>query len=644
MSGRLVRRVLQEREASPQDPAAAADVALVVVEEEEEEEEAASPTRVAASNPFDLLDDDDDDDDDDEAEEDKEDEVDTDHTVSYTTHKQSGKKKPTSAVPETNKKSKKKKKKGKAEPPVSAKSRDEKSLDSILEDLSIEKKPTQGRLHQNDRAAGKKIETNEATVGTSSVLTIDPKHLKAENEMRRIFGSKVVDSLENQRNMPGPSRQIRGVRRAAHNPRRTLLVSPPSFWAPWDKSMSMDLVETKGRLNYFRYVYDPSVSHVQDLFEAAKSANDLNAIAAILAKYPYHPESLLTFADLFKYSGEHQSSADAVEKCLFAFECAWNPLFGPLQGNYQLKYSHDTNKPFFTALFSHMKNLDRRGCHRSALEACKFLLSLDSDDPKGALFCIDYFALRSQQYKWLEQFAEEYQCDNSLWLFPNFSYSLAIARFYLERDAASEGVSDHGDKSTALDLMKQALMLHPLVLSKIVDKAPLKDSSWTQILKNVFFGSAKPGSPSLEHVINIYIERHYIMWRFPELQNLLKEAALLVIESLKQDSREAKDWACVRKEAFSSEKNEYSHLLASDFSDTTPSLPPEELRPFMVGPGMGPGMVHDMPPIEQAGPERLRAPREVAGRNAALVFLESLLPWVDYGDNHHDGNDQIDED
>jgi len=294
---------------------------------------------------------------------------------------------------------------------------------------------------------------------------------------------------------------------------------------------------------------------VQELFEAAKAANDLNAIAAILGKYPYHPESLLTFAELFKYSGEHQSSADAVEKCLFALECAWHPLFSPLQGNYQLKYSHDTNKPFFTALFSHMKNLDRRGCHRSALEVCKFLLSLDSDDPKGALFCIDYFALRSQQYKWLEQFAEEYQCDNSLWLFPNLSFSLAIARFYLERDATSEG-SDHVDKSTSVDLMKQALMLHPLVLRKIVDKAPLKDSSWTQILRNVFFGSAKPGSPSLDHMINIYVERHYIMWRFPELQNLMKEAALLVIESLKQDNREAQDWACVRKEAFSAEKNE----------------------------------------------------------------------------------------
>ncbi|GJN34350.1 hypothetical protein PR202_gb23002 [Eleusine coracana subsp. coracana] len=623
MSARLLRRVLQERESSPQDPNLAAD--------EQEEEVEVSPPRSAPRNPFDLLDDDAD-----EEEEDKEDETERSQPETYTEHKHSVKKKPASVVPEANKKSKKKKKKSKAGP-SQAKLSDEQSLDSILEDLSIETKTTHQRAHQSDRLSGKEIETNEMTPAMSSVLAIDPKHLKGENEMRRIFGSKVVDSFENQRNVPSSSRQVRGVRRVAHNPRRTLLVSPPSYWPQWDKSMSMDLLETKNSLNYFRYIYDPSVSHVQELFEAAKGANDLNAIAAILVKYPYHPESLLTFAELFKYSGEHQSSADAVEKCLFAMECAWHPLFNPLQGNYQLKYSHDTNKPFFTALFSHMKNLDRRGCHRSALEVCKFLLSLDSDDPKGALFCIDYFALRSQQYKWLEQFVEEYQCDNSLWLFPNFSFSLAIARFYLERDAAEVG-SDYADKSTSLDLMKQALMLHPVVLQKIIDKAPLKDSSWTQILRNVFFGSAKPGSPSLEHMISIYIERHYIMWRFPELQNLLKEAALLVIESLKQDSREAQDWACVRKEAFSSEKNEYSHLLVSDFSDTTPSLPPEELRPFMVGPGMA----HEIPPPpeHEAGPERLRAPREVAGRNPALVFLESLLPWVDYGDDHHDANDE----
>lgn len=298
-------------------------------------------------------------------------------------------------------------------------------------------------------------------------------------------------------------------------------------------------------------MHSASYQHAQQAFEAAKAINDLNAIANVLARYPYHIDSLLTFAELFKFSGEHQSSADAISKCLFAMECAWHHLFNPLQGNCRLEYTHDTNKPLFTALFSHMKNMDRRGCHRSALEVCKLLLTLDSDDPKGALFCIDYFALRAQEYGWLERFADEYGSDTSLWLFPNFSYSLAVSRYHLERETGGET-----SKSPSGELMRQALMLHPLVLQKLVDKAPLKDSTWTQILKNSFFGSAKAGSPTLDHLINIYVERNYLIWRFPELQNLLKEAALLVIESLEGNSSEAKDWACVRKESFSSDKNE----------------------------------------------------------------------------------------
>ena len=168
--------------------------------------------------------------------------------MSYTEQKHSEQKK-ANVVPETNKKSKKKKKKSKAEP-SSTKSKDAQSLDSILE--AIEKNLIQQRSHQSDRAAGKEFETNEATHGASSVLAIDPKHLKGENEMRRIFGSKVVDSFENQRNMPSSSRQVRGARRVAHNPRKTLLVSPPSYWPPWDKSISMDLLEMKNGLNYFR--------------------------------------------------------------------------------------------------------------------------------------------------------------------------------------------------------------------------------------------------------------------------------------------------------------------------------------------------------------------------------------------------------
>lgn len=302
-----------------------------------------------------------------------------------------------------------------------------------------------------------------------------------------------------------------------------------------------------------RYIHTSSYSQAQSAFEAAKAGHDLNGIASILLHHPYHLDSLITMAEFFKFSGEHQMASDAISKCLYALECAWHPLFTPLHGNCQLKYVEETNKPFFTALFIHMKNMDRRGCHRSALEVCKLLLSLDSDDPMGAMFCIDYFSLRAEEYAWLERFSEEYKSDNSLWLFPNFSYSLAICRFYLE---PSKNEHTEREKATSVDLMKQALMLHPLVLKKLVAKVPLKDKAWADFLKNPFFKSDKTGSPSLDHLINIYVERSYIIWRLPDLQKLLRDAAIQMIQTLEVNTSDARDWACVRKEAFSSNKNE----------------------------------------------------------------------------------------
>lgn len=271
---------------------------------------------------------------------------------------------------------------------------------------------------------------------------------------------------------------------------------------------------------------------------------------------PYHLDSLITMADYFKFVGEHQMAADAVAKCLYALECAWPAMFTPLLGNCQLKFGHETNKPLFKTLFTHMINMDRRGCHRSALEVCKLLLSLDSDDPMGALFCIDYFAIRAGEYAWLEQFTEDYKSDNSLWLFPNFSFSLSISRFYLEQEETSKDAHAGNTKATSADLMEQALMLHPSVLKKLVAKVPLKDRAWTNILKHSYFHSDETKIPSLDHLINIYVERSYIVWRLPDLQKLLRNTAQQVIETLELNRSEAKDWACVREEAFSTEKNE----------------------------------------------------------------------------------------
>ncbi|KAF9603784.1 hypothetical protein IFM89_037870 [Coptis chinensis] len=617
MSARYLKKVLKEQEEQQQllksDSQQLNDV---------HDDSDSSPPR---TNPFQLLLDDDDD---------QPDELENaDEPVQMKSTAQT--------LPPPNRKSKKKKKKGK-DGSNSTKDTSGKSIDEILHSLSMDAKSSSRQdASTNAKAENTRAPSNLMKQQTSSILYVDPKFLRPESELRRIFGSDVVRSFESS-SSSGSSRQVRGGRRGGHIPRKTFLVSPSAHWPRWDGSLSMELLETKNGQHFFKYVHTSSYSQAQRAFEAAKAIHDLNGIASILVYHPYHIESLITIAEVLKFSGEHQSSADAIAKCLYALECAWHPMFSPMHGSCQLKYSHDTNRPLFSVLFTHMQNMDRRGCHRSALEVCKLLLSLDPEDPMGAMFCIDYFSLRAEEYSWLERFSEEYRSDNSLWLFPNFSYSLAICRFYLERESCTDSTPEENEKSTSSDLMKQALMLHPLVLKKLVAKAPLKDPAWTKILMHKFFGSAQAGGPSLEHLIEIYVERSYILWRLPDLQILLRDTAQLVTETLQRDGSDAKDWACVRKETFSSERNEYSHLLVSEFSNSVPTMPPDELRDFMIDPRMAQAVVGDGD--HGANPEvAARAPREVMNRNGLVVFLESILPWVDYGeneDNHLDGNNR----
>ncbi|XP_062091241.1 uncharacterized protein LOC133797377 [Humulus lupulus] len=633
MSARLFKKYLKEQELlQPQKDPHLKDE-NDGDEEEEEEEQLNSGSSI---NPFDLLNDDD-------HVSDQDDELETSEEILVRADEKQDPpelKGTSNSVSRSSNKSKKKKKKKNKEGSSESTHKDGKPLDAILEALSLDVN-TSGKLHAPEKAKAVNIRLRDslAKPPAASVLQVDPKYLNAENELRRIFGSKVVKSFEKSNQTgTGSSRQVRGGRRGGYIPRKTVLVTASEHWPRWDGSFSMEFLEVKEGYHYFRYVHSSSYAQAQSAFEAAKAIHDLNGIASILLYNPYHLDSLLTMADYFKFAGEQQMSAESISKCLYALECAWHPLFTPFQDNCQVKFNDEKNRPLFTTLFAHMKNMDKRGCHRSALEVCKFLLSLDSDDPMGAKFYIDYLSLRAEEYAWLERFSEDYQSDNSLWLFPNFSYSLAVCRFYLEKQESEEGTHALTAKSSSTDLMKQALMLHPSVLKKLIEKVPLKDQAWAVIVKDALFRAEEVGIPSLDHLIKIYVETNYLIWRLPDLQKLLRDAAQQVVETLKRDSSEAKDWTCVRKEAFSSEKNEYRHLLVSDFSHSTPTLPPENLQPFMVDPRMMEGM-HNEGHAANAIEGLHAPPRNVANRNALAVLFESMLPWVHYGDVNGAGED-----
>ncbi|KAL8151360.1 hypothetical protein V2J09_021168 [Rumex salicifolius] len=620
MSARLLRKVLKE-----QEQIQCQNDNDVIHDEDEEPDETETESRGHLKNPFDVLNVDDDDD---EKEQEDEPEVIKDSAKEKIDIQISHKADISSfSGPSSSKKSKKKKKRKSKEVTTSTVG----SLDLVLETLSLDAKVNQDDTNAADVKIGEKLRKQSK----HSVLKVDPKFLNAENELRRIFGSKVVKSFENT-SQAGSSRQVRSGRRGVHIHRKSIFLSPSEHWPRWDGSLSMELLETKDGCSYFRYVHSPSSSHTQKAFEAAKAIHDLNGVASVLMHHPYHVDSLITLADYFKFSGEPNMAADSLAKCLYALECAWHPMFSPLQGDCRLEYTHETNQPLFSTLFTHMKNLDRRGCHRSALEVCKLLLSLDPADPLGALFCVDYFALRAGEYAWLEHFSEEYQCDNYLWNFPNMAFSLATCRFFLEREESSGKSEIENQKESSIYLMKQALMLHPPVLGRLVDKVPLKDQAWKNILKHGLFKSEDTGIPSLDHLIRIFVERSHIIWRLPDVQKLLKDAALLAIETLSHDPSEAKTWACARKEAFQSEKNEYRHLLVSDFSDAVATMPPENLQDFMIDPRIQEMVANqNQNPIPDGQPQG-RAARDLVNRSPLAVLFESVLPWAYYGDESDD--------
>jgi hypothetical protein len=153
---------------------------------------------------------------------------------------------------------------------------------------------------------------------------------------------------------------------------------------------------------------------------------------------------------------------------------------------------------------------------------------------------------------------------NKIFLWHFCCFHIRRTRFYDRNTSSKVQLPEVAvpDKVSSLSLLQQALMLHPSVLKKIVDKAPIKeDAVWSKILKKPHFSKATSGGPSLEHLINIYVERNYLVWRAPEVQTWLKTAASTVADAAEKsvatkNGGEVANWACVRKEAFPSDQNE----------------------------------------------------------------------------------------
>jgi len=151
----------------------------------------------------------------------------------------------------------------------------------------------------------------------------------------------------------------------------------------------------------------------------------------------------------------------------------------------------------------------------------------------------------------LERFVEGFD-GGGLALLPNFTYSLALARYWSEQKqqqaggsssgtsaadrpststaaAAADGGDDEGDdaihqpKQTSRDTLVSAMLLHPLVvpqlMARLQGQGVGKDAHWKSLLERRLFGQATAGgSATLGHLVALFVERSHLLWKAQDVQ------------------------------------------------------------------------------------------------------------------------------
>ncbi|KAG8224133.1 hypothetical protein J437_LFUL001827 [Ladona fulva] len=452
----------------------------------------------------------------------------------------------------------------------------------------------------------------------TGILSIEHRNLNPNIEMKRIFGSKVVQSEQNKKRGRG-----RGTLKS------TWLVTPRENWPQIGKpGLSMSLVEMKEGVLYFKYEHNLHYQQIQMKFlEAVESLNPDN-IVSIINMHPYHVDALLQLSDLSRMSEDLQMAAELVARALYCLECAFNPLFNLARGDCRLDYRRQENRALFLALFKHMTYVGQRACYRTSLEFCKLLLSLDPEgDPLAAVLIVDFYSLQCHEYEWFIRLYEEWEAQGrNLMQLPNFAFSVAVANFYLASQEAESMANRSVEKSPKWDLvvademLQNALIMFPGVLLPLLEKCSIQPES--HVLSFPFFGVKAQISqtPALLQLIQLYVARNYHIWKEPALLPWLEKNVNRVIERVNSGDPYVKDCEMKRmKRYLGTPKNIFRHIILSDIKDVSANI---------SGDIQGPVLSFDpLPPVDSINlyvrPQR---PRAHENSNTFSMFFRSILP------------------
>lgn len=499
----------------------------------------------------------------------------------------------------------------------------------------------------------------------STALHVEPRHLNADSEMKRLFGSRVIESERraDEAQAAGTGRRRGRTGGRAHLRKKVSLVSPRETWYPEAPGLTMVLDSeatnnsTDG-VRYYRYKYETSYSRIQDEYRVLVGTHDPNMLVQLMNRYPYHVDTLLQLAEVFRQMGELDRAAEMIERCLYILENAWNIGFKPYDGTCRLRFDILENRSLYVALFRYSQLLTRRGLHRTALEISKLLLNFDPErDPMGMLMLSDSFALLCGEYQWIQDMQSGFSFI-PVRHFPNFAASAAIACESIRlgitgisnRGGASKGKKSESDGKTASqngegskkaeELLTDALLTFPMLLRPLLSAVKDDSGIWMnyRLYDEAWHSAGYEDYGVLARMCRVYAERSKLLWNSTANKQLLTKcvrAAGTLDEAagLGKDPKTGQPTSAfvsdaekyprvARCRALRAEAGEwlqssglYQSIQISDFADSTTNLPAEVLAG---------------PDADQA--VGARAPRDVTLTESAWEFLQSLLPWREASD------------
>lgn len=191
----------------------------------------------------------------------------------------------------------------------------------------------------------------------------------------------------------------------------------------------------------------------------------------------------------------------------------------------------------------------------------KLLLSLNEEDPAGALLCVDYYALRAKEYDFVESLVAEHAMQSvSTALIPGLAFSRAMAaRLKAEQGSRQRPrgqggrlgePSNEGMAASALpspdEMLQAAVMMFPATIPRLLTRLVeagkrnhclmglklnkgasaihlllcfshlgMRDEGWwSGVRMSAPFVDCEPvASTSLDRLLTIFIERHHLLWK-----------------------------------------------------------------------------------------------------------------------------------